>query len=239
MTGTGWYNIPTLGTRDGAFDMNFTDAQADNRPAIRTAAWRTSRWWCRTDQQRKFAADGAGAGAGAAGASIRIGRDATCRISSQSNPAWILLDILAAQRMGQSRKSISPASRPRRPIATKQIGSTDLNGNAIIDSAISVQPGATEPAQRRRCGPRRPQCGAPVSDLWPGRSAAISRWRTRWRCSSPRKVDGCNSTEALNGGWPSYEFGDGSNGFSGILRLEQGNASVTVPSRASRTRPIA
>src|SRR5579872_765272 len=27
MTGTGWYNVQTLGTRDGAFDMNFTDAQ--------------------------------------------------------------------------------------------------------------------------------------------------------------------------------------------------------------------
>jgi len=25
MTGTGWYNIPTLGTRTGAFDLNFLD----------------------------------------------------------------------------------------------------------------------------------------------------------------------------------------------------------------------
>ncbi len=27
MTGTGWYNMPTLGTRDGRFDTNFVDAQ--------------------------------------------------------------------------------------------------------------------------------------------------------------------------------------------------------------------
>ncbi len=26
MTATGWYNVVTHGTRNGAFDMNFTDA---------------------------------------------------------------------------------------------------------------------------------------------------------------------------------------------------------------------
>ena len=31
----------------------------------------------------------------------------------------------------------------------------------------------------------------------------------------PTKPAWSNSTESLNGGWPSYEFGDGSNGYLG------------------------
>jgi hypothetical protein len=29
MTGTGWYNVPTLGTRDGGFDLNFVDSKGN------------------------------------------------------------------------------------------------------------------------------------------------------------------------------------------------------------------
>jgi hypothetical protein len=43
MTGTGWYNVETLGTRDGALDPNFTDSTGRRR-AIRMAAWRIFRW---------------------------------------------------------------------------------------------------------------------------------------------------------------------------------------------------
>jgi hypothetical protein len=53
----------------------------------------------------------------------------------------------------------------------------------------------------------------------------------------PAKAAGCNSTEELNGGWPVYEFGDGSNGFSGILRQESGTPTVTVRSRAIADTP--
>src|SRR6185312_9833224 len=41
-----------------------------------------------------------------------------------------------------------------------------------------------------------------------------------------------NSREPMNGGWPSYEFGDGSNGFSGILRKQNGEPSVRLFSRS-------
>jgi hypothetical protein len=46
-----------------------------------------------------------------------------------------------------------------------------------------------------------------------------------------------NSTETLNGGWPSYEFGDGSTGFSGILRNASGAASVVLTSRSIADTP--
>src|ERR1017187_6238359 len=53
----------------------------------------------------------------------------------------------------------------------------------------------------------------------------------------PAKAAGSNSTEPLNGGWPSYEFGDGSNGFSGMLRKSNGEPSVTLTSRSIADAP--
>jgi hypothetical protein len=53
----------------------------------------------------------------------------------------------------------------------------------------------------------------------------------------PAKPDCSNSTEPLNGGWPAYEFGDGSTGFSGILRKANGEPSVTLTSRSIADTP--
>ena len=53
----------------------------------------------------------------------------------------------------------------------------------------------------------------------------------------PTQMAWSNSTEELNGGWPSYEFGDGTNGISGILRQASGEPSVTVSSRPIADTP--
>ncbi len=49
------------------------------------------------------------------------------------------------------------------------------------------------------------------------------------------KPAGSNSTEALNGGWPAYEFGD--NAFSGILRDDNGGASLSLSTRSTADTP--
>ena len=53
----------------------------------------------------------------------------------------------------------------------------------------------------------------------------------------PGKPEWTNSQSLWNGGWPSYEFGDGSNGYSGIMRLANGAPSVTVTSRSIADTP--
>ena len=54
----------------------------------------------------------------------------------------------------------------------------------------------------------------------------------------PGKPACSNSTTGLSGGgWPSYEFGDGSNGFSGILRKPTGEPAVRVYSRSIADTP--
>jgi len=44
--------------------------------------------------------------------------------------------------------------------------------------------------------------------------------------------DGSNSTTTLNGGWPAYEFSDGSAAYSGILRNSNGAPSIRLYSRS-------
>ena len=54
---------------------------------------------------------------------------------------------------------------------------------------------------------------------------------------APTKPPWSNSSQPLAGGWPSYEFGDGSNGISGILRRASGEPSVRVYSRSMADTP--
>src|ERR1035438_633998 len=46
-----------------------------------------------------------------------------------------------------------------------------------------------------------------------------------------------NSTEPLNGGWPAYEFSDGSAAAANILRKANGEPSVQVSSRSIADTP--
>ncbi len=53
----------------------------------------------------------------------------------------------------------------------------------------------------------------------------------------PTQVAWSNSTEPLNGGWPAYEFSDGSTGVANILRKANGEPSVQVSSRSIADTP--
>src|SRR5581483_6431478 len=54
----------------------------------------------------------------------------------------------------------------------------------------------------------------------------------------PAQLAWGNSTEQLDGGWASYEFGDGGSGFSGILRRSNDDEpSIRVSSRSTTDTP--
>jgi hypothetical protein len=53
----------------------------------------------------------------------------------------------------------------------------------------------------------------------------------------PSKPEWSNARETLDGGWASYEFGDGTNGTSGILRRSNGEPSIRVFSRSTAESP--
>jgi hypothetical protein len=118
MTGTGWYNVPTLGGRDGAFDLNFLNGSG--QPAgdpygsmAYLAVVVPTRLSSGTSLPTvKVLVEGLVLPEYAADASYTGDR-------FSSNPAWILLDIL--RRSGWAfPKSISPVSRRQRRIATRQ-----------------------------------------------------------------------------------------------------------------------
>jgi hypothetical protein len=234
MTGTGWYNIQTLGTRDGSFDPNFTDASGQpagdpygsmaylsvvvpnsinngtSLPSVKVLA-----------QGLKvpvYAADGT-------------------YTSDQfsSNPAWILLDIMRRGGWGTSELDLMSFATTA-AYCDQQINSTDLNGNAIsiprfqCNLVLQTRRSCGDVVRGVRNGGRLYLTYGPggVLQLQVENTVALER---------ASKPAWSNSRDELDGGWPSYEFGDGSNGYSGIMRLADGTPSVTVTSRSIADTP--
>jgi len=234
MTGTGWYNIPTLGARDGAFDGNFTDAGGNpagdpyGSMAYLSAvvpnalnngnSLPTVQVLVQGLQVPIYANDGTYTGD-----------------QFSSNPAWILLDVL--RRSGWSTDEIDLTSfAAAAAYCDAQIASTDLNGNAIslprFQCNLVVQ-------KRRSAGDviRGIRNAARLYLTYGAGGILQLQVENTAALQQPTQPSCSNSTEPLNGGWPSYEFGDGSNGFSGILRRPNGEPSVTLTSRGIADTP--
>ena len=234
MTGTGWYNIQTLGTRDGAFDYNFLDGsgspagdpygsmaylsvvvpnQLNNGNSLPTV---------------KVLAQG-----------LKVPVYATdgTHLNDQfsSNPAWVLLDVL--RRSGWAASEIDvPSFAVAAAYCDEPINSTDLNGNPITLPRFQCN----LVLQNRRSGGDVVRGVRNAARLYltygPGGVLQLNVENTA-ALQQPAKPVCSNSTQPLDGGWPSYEFGDGSNGFSGILRRQNGEPSVTVTSRSIADTP--
>ncbi|PWU04188.1 MAG: hypothetical protein C5B51_17205, partial [Terriglobia bacterium] len=228
MTGTGWYNIPTLGTRDGGFDLNFVDASGKptgdpygslaylvvvvptrlnngtSLPVVKVLAQGL--------KLPAYGSDGAFLGE-----------------QFSSNPAWILLDIL--RRTGWAASEIDiPSFVAAAAFCDAQIGATDLNGNSIMLSRFECN--VVLQARRSAGDIVRGIRNAARLYLTYGPSGVLQlRVENTAALEQPGKPPYSNSTGPLNGGWPSYEFGDGSTGVSGILRRPNGEPSVVLSSR--------
>jgi len=228
MTGTGWYNIATLGTRDGVCDPNFTDGAGN--PAgdpygsmaylvvvVPTrlssgSSIPTVKVLVQGLKIPVYAADGTYGG-----------------LQFSSNPAWILLDIL--KRCGWSDAQIDiPSFAAAAGYCDEQINAIDLNGNAITLPRFQCN----LVLQNKRSGGDVVRGIRNAARLYltygPGGILQLKVENTA-ALEQPTKPPASNSTEPLNGGWPSYEFGDGSTAFSGILRRPTGEASITLSSR--------
>src|SRR5262249_40818247 len=130
MTVTGWYNVVSLGARDGAFNADFSDgAGAPAGDPYGSLAWLSIVVPNRINYGRslpevKNLADGlkmptydvSGSPAG---------------VIFTANPAWILLDIL--RRCGWQREEIDLASFSRSAtFCDEQIQTQDLYGNSVM-----------------------------------------------------------------------------------------------------------
>ena len=234
MTATGWYNIVTLGTRDGAFDMNFIDSSGqpagdafgsmaylsvvvpnaindgNSLPSVQVLAQGLI--------VPTYNSDGTTAGS-----------------VFSSNPAWILLDVLRRSGWAASEIDISSFAATAE-YCDQQINSTDLNGNPITiprfqcNLVLQKKRSAGDLVRGIRNAARLYLTYGPggILQLEVENTIALQQ---------PAQMPWSNSTAQLNGGWPSYEFGDGTNGISGILRQANGEPSVTLSTRAIADTP--
>jgi hypothetical protein len=234
MTGTGWFNVVTMGTRNGAFNMDFTDSGGNplgdpygsmaalsvvvpnkinsgtSLPAIQVLV--------EGMKLHQWGPDGA-----------------YLQESFTNNPAWVLLDVL--QRCGFSLDDIDLGSFGQAAAyCAEPITGLDLFGNAVqiprfqCNLALRSRRSAGDVARGIRNGSRlflRYGTGGHL-ELGVENTLALQQ---------PTLPSGSNSTAALNGGWPSYEFGDGTNGFSGILRKSNGDPAIRVYSKSNAETP--
>ncbi len=234
MTATGWYNIVTLGTRDGVFDMNFTDSSG--QPAGDPFGSMAYLAVVVPNQINN----------GNSLPNVKVlvqglivptyNPDGTAAISQfSSNPAWILLDVL--RRSGWAASEIDvPSFAAAAAYCDEQINSTDLNGNPISIPRFQCN----LVLQKKRSAGDLVRGIRNTSRLYltygPGGLLQLAVENTI-ALQQPAPMAWSNSTEQLNGGWPSYEFGDGTNGLSGILRQASGEPSVTVSARPIADTP--
>ncbi len=234
MTATGWYNVVSPGSRSGSFNGDFTDGSGNplgdpygsmgyasvvvpNRissgqtlPKIEVFA--------RGMKLESFDSSGASQG-----------------FAYTNNPAWIVLDIL--RRSGWVATEMDLASfATAAAYCAQPLTAKDLFGN---DAVIA----------RFECG-MVVDTRTSVAELLRGIRTASSlmltynsaglltlRVENSLLLQQPDKPVGANSTEELNGGWPAYEFSDGSDQFSGILRKPNGAPAIRLYSRSGADVP--
>ena len=234
MTSTGWYNVISLGGRNGAFNPDFTDAAGDpagdpygsmaylsvvvpnqinngqSLPTVQVLADGL--------QVPTYNTDG--------------GYQSTV---FTANPAWILLDIL--QRSGWQTEDMDLTTfAATASFCDQQIQTQDLNGNSIMIPRF----------QCNLCLQWRRNAGDVIRGIR-NASRLLFTYSTSGllqlevensiALQQPAQLPWSNSTEPLNGGWPSYEFSDGSTGTANILRKTNAAPSVQVSSRSIADTP--
>ncbi len=234
MTATGWYNAITMGGRAGGFNLDYVDGagnpQGDPYGSMAALSIVTPNAVSngRSVPQVEVLVEGMKLDQYGADGSY-LGESFT------NNPAWVLLDVL--RRCGWTLDEIDlPSFGRAAEVCAELIPARDLHGNAVEIPRFQCN----LVVRRRRSAAdliRGIRNGARML-LTHGSGGLLElRVENTLAAQQPVKPAGSNSASPFNGGWPSYEFGDGTNGFSGILRKESGEPSVRMWSRSAAETP--
>jgi hypothetical protein len=234
MTGTGWYNLANQGRRNGAFNLDVVDGAGrpvgdpygsmavlslvvPNRITTGSSLPRVS---VLLQGQRLPQYDTTGAYVGS---------------GFTANPAWVLLDVL--RRSGWREDEIDVASfGTTAAYCDEWIPAKDAYGNIIhtrryeCNLALTRRRSTAEIVRGIRSGCALLLTYGPTGllRLTPETSLAHQQ---------PLKPEMSNAAQPLNGGWPAYEFSDGSDGGSGILVNVDGTPSLYLWSRSTADAP--
>ena len=234
MTATGWYNVVTPGTRDGAFNMDFTDGSGNPLgdpygsmammsvvvPNLISSGQTLATIEVLIDGLLLEQFDTTGASLGE---------------SFTNNPAWVLLDAL--RRIGWLTTDVDLVSfATAAAYCAEAIQTTDLNGNPVSTPRFQCNLVLKDriSAEQALKGIRN----ASSLMLTYGNGGLLTlRVENTLALQQPTLPDGSNSTEMLNGGWPAYEFSDGSATFSGLVRNANGSPAIRLWARSGADTP--
>ncbi|MBI2686420.1 MAG: hypothetical protein HYX27_08895 [Acidobacteria bacterium] len=234
MTATGWYNIVSLGNRTGDFNLDFRDAAGnpvgdpygsmavvsvvvpnrihDGRSLPRVQALVEGMKLPTFDENGTFVSN-----------------------VFTNNPAWVLLDVL--RRSGWELSELDVPSFAQTALyCDDPITTPDLHGNTV-----SIRRFQCNLAVRKRRSAADVLRGVRNTSglmLRFGNGGKLQcQFESTLAVQQASKAAGSNASEALLGGWPAYEFGDGSTPAGGILRGEGDEPKIRFFSRSSADAP--
>lgn len=234
MTGTGWYNVVSYGTRNGVFDRDFADASGNplgdpyGSMAYLSVVVPNSINDGQSVPQIQVLIDGLQIESFSAGGT-------SLGFSFLNNPVWVILDIL--RRCGWGLSEIDLASFAEAAAYCDQfIQTTDLNDNTVsiprfqCNLILQSQRSAGDVIRCIRNASRLYLTYSPAGLLQMNVENTLALQQSQ-------PAPGTNATATLNGGWPVYEFGDGTNGTTGIARASDQSSTFRIISRGAADTP--
>jgi hypothetical protein len=234
MTGTGWYNVVSLGNRTGDFNLDFSDSAGQPLgDPYGSMAYLSVVVPNRIHNGRSLPR----VQVLIHGMKLPV-YDATEAWTGNfftNNPAWVLLDVL--RRSGWELAELDVKSFADAALyCADTIQTVDLHGNPVSTARMQCnlilrkRRSASEVLRGiRNCS------GLLLSFGDEGKLQC--RVESTFAVQHPVKPAGTNAETALFGGWPVYEFGDGTTSARGILRNESGEPTIRFFSRSSANTP--
>lgn len=231
--GSGWWTLLSKGEREGEFNSAFADGNGaplgdpHGSIAILTLALPQKEY---TDSTPKIQVlcDG-----------LKLaGVDANGELTAPTftaNPSWVLLDILrrcgwrtSELSLGSFREAAQwcdtlipgvDASGAELLVTRARVGLAMTNGRSVSDLLRGIQANANCLLYLGHDGKLALRMEAPIAE------------------AQPAKSPHSNAETSLNGGWPAYEFGDGSNNSGGLVLDESYTARLRLWSRPTSQCP--
>lgn len=228
MTTTGWFNIVTVGNREGKFNLDFTDV---NGNPLGDPYGSMSVLSIVVPNRISSGASLPNVEVLMQGMQIDVyNPDGTFDATTYTNnPAWIILDIL--RRCGWSMNDINlPTFASSAAFCQALISTTDLNGNSLQVPRYECNLILTK-RQSSAAAVRGIRVASSLMLRYGATGLLELLPETTIAAQQPALPDGGNSSDPLDGGWPVYEFSDASGAFSGIVRNPNGTSTVRLTSR--------
>jgi hypothetical protein len=232
MTATGWYNVISYGTRNGSFNPDFSNSAGQplgdpyGSMAFMSLVVPNSISNGTSFPQVDVLIQGLQI------AQYDSGGNYLSNVFA-NNPAWVMLDTLlrSGWRVAQLDLPTFSAVAQR---CNALVSTVDVNGNSTTIPRYQCNLLLTG---SRSAGDivRGIRNGSAMYLGFDSNGLIQLNPEDTLANQQPTQLANSNSTEALNGGWPAYEFGDDT--FSGILRSSNGASSLTVTSQSIANTP--